>query len=105
MVDWILPVDQMPSRLLDYQDIGKKLQLSAVLAPDTLPAQELPDAAQDEVALREVLTFLKTMTGHDFSGYKRATVLRRIGRRMQVNGAENLGRYLAFLRTHPGESG
>lgn len=105
MVDWILPVDQMPARLIDYQNIGRKLQLPSALAPDALPTKEIADAAQDEVALLEVLTFLKTMTGHDFSGYKRATVLRRIGRRMQVNGAETLGCYLTFLRTHSGESG
>ncbi len=104
MVDWILPVDQMPARLMDYQKIGRKLQLFPALAVEPVPL-EFPDAAKDELALREVLTFLKTMTGHDFSGYKRATVLRRIGRRMQVNGAESLGCYLAFLRTHSGESG
>ena len=31
--------------------------------------------------------------------------MRRISRRMQVNGVEELGGYLAFLRTHPGEAG
>ena len=40
-----------------------------------------------EAAFREVLVFLRTRTGRDFSYYKRATILRRIARRMQVNGA------------------
>ena len=37
--------------------------------------------------------------------YKRATILRRIARRMQVNGIDDLPAYLDFLRTHPGEAG
>jgi two-component system, chemotaxis family, CheB/CheR fusion protein len=104
IVDWILPVDEMPPRLIEYQALGEKLHFHASTTGDRVP-EELPVAENDEIALREVLTFLKTITGHDFSGYKRATILRRVGRRMQVNGAENLSRYLTFLRTHPGESG
>ena len=41
-----------------------------------------------EAALRDVLAFLRTRTGRDFCYYKRATILRRIARRMQVNGVE-----------------
>jgi two-component system CheB/CheR fusion protein len=44
-------------------------------------------------------------TGRYFTYYKRATILRRIARRMQVNGVEDLPGYLDFLRTHPGEAG
>jgi two-component system CheB/CheR fusion protein len=62
-----------------------------------------PDA--DENALREVLAHLRTRTGRDFSYYKRATVVRRISRRMQVNGTATLPDYLSYLRTHPGELG
>ena len=52
-----------------------------------------------------MLVFLRTRTGRDFSYYKRATILRRIGRRLQVNDIDDLPGYLAFLRTHPGETG
>ena len=49
------------------------------------------DAGQvDEELLRRVLAHLRARTGHDFSKYKRATVLRRIARRMQVVRAEDL---------------
>ena len=51
------------------------------------------------------MAFLRTRTGRDFTYYKRATILRRIARRMQVNGVDDLPGYLAFLRTHPGEAG
>ena len=71
------------------------------------PAQPTlrPTAGEAEAALREVLVFLRTRTGRDFSYYKRATILRRIGRRLQVNDIDDLPGYLAFLRTHPGETG
>ena len=52
-----------------------------------------------------MLVFLRTRTGRDFSCYKRATILRRIARRMQVNGVDDLPAYLSYLRTHPGEAG
>ena len=39
------------------------------------------------------LAFFRTRTGHDFAAYKRSTVLRRLERRMQVNGRAHLGEY------------
>ena len=47
---------------------------------------------------------MRAQTGHDFSHYKRATVLRRIARRLQVNSLENIPAYLEFLRRHPAEA-
>ena len=44
---------------------------------------------------------LRARTGHDFAHYKRATVLRRIERRMQVNQLRDLPAYRDFLRDHP----
>lgn len=104
MVDWILPVDEMPQRLIDYRENGRKIQLPQ----ETAPASESASARseeRDEVSLRDVLAYLKSRTGHDFRSYKRATVLRRIGRRMLVNGSESLEEYVSYLRTHPGETG
>ncbi|MBI2772486.1 MAG: PAS domain-containing protein [Burkholderiales bacterium] len=102
MADWVLPVGDMPARIHTYFRLEKHVQL---------PAEELPAAAQampaesDEATLRDVLSFLQTRTGRDFSYYKRATILRRIGRRMQVNGISNLAGYLNCLRVRPGEAG
>jgi two-component system CheB/CheR fusion protein len=104
MVDWVLEVGQMPERLLAYVDTASRLKLPPEEGP---PPTRLvrPSAQEDELALRDVLVFLRTRTGRDFSYYKRATILRRIGRRLQVNGVPNLQSYLDFLRTHPGEAG
>ncbi|KQV50395.1 hypothetical protein ASC95_13535 [Pelomonas sp. Root1217] len=101
MVDWVLPVDQLPERLIEYHRLERRLRLPPEEGPKVHPAQN----ASDESLLRDVLNFLRTRTGRDFGYYKRATILRRIGRRMQVNGIDDLAAYLTCLRTRPGEAG
>ncbi len=51
-----------------------------------------------------MLRFLRARTGRDFSYYKRATIVRRVARRMQVNEVDDVAGYLAFLREHQGEA-
>jgi CheR methyltransferase, all-alpha domain len=51
-----------------------------------------------------VLAHLRVRTGHDFSRYKRSTVLRRIARRMQVTRTDKLNEYYALLREKPEEA-
>jgi two-component system, chemotaxis family, CheB/CheR fusion protein len=58
----------------------------------------------DEDLLRRVLAHLRVRTGHDFSQYKRSTVLRRIARRLQVTRSNNLAEYYDFLRDSGEES-
>ena len=104
MVDWVLKVREMPGRLLEYVQREKRLKLPPEDGPQPAePVPQTPDEA--EAALRDVLVYLRTRTAHDFTYYKRATILRRVARRMQVNGVDNLPDYLVFLRTHPGETG
>ena len=108
MVDWVLPAAEMPAKLCHYWRTEERLRLPAEEGPQ--PARE-PAAASDqpaisdEAALHDVLGFLRARTGRDFTYYKRATILRRVARRMQVNGIEEVPGYLGFLRTHPGEAG
>ncbi|HSW18666.1 MAG TPA: chemotaxis protein CheB [Ramlibacter sp.] len=102
LVDWVLPVAEMPARIRAYFGIEKILRLPAEDGPH--PADAQSTQGRDEAALRDVLSFLRTRTGRDFSEYKRATIVRRIGRRMQVNAAEDMSAYLACLRTRPGEA-
>jgi two-component system CheB/CheR fusion protein len=103
MIDWILPVEAMPGRLMAYFRAAERLQLpDESAAPSPFPAGG--GDRDGEGGLRDILTFLRARTGRDFSYYKRGTVLRRVARRMQVNSVEDLAGYLAFLRTHPGET-
>ena len=49
------------------------------------------------------MTLLRIRTGHDFSCYKRPTLLRRIARRLQVHELEGVVAYLNVLREQPDE--
>ncbi len=50
------------------------------------------------------MIILRTRTAHDFRHYKRATVLRRIERRLQVNSFSDLQQYREYLHVHPEET-
>jgi two-component system CheB/CheR fusion protein len=54
--------------------------------------------------MREIFTHLRTRTGQDFSNYKRATMLRRIERRLGINELTDLHEYAQFLRTDKHEA-
>jgi two-component system, chemotaxis family, CheB/CheR fusion protein len=102
MVDWVLPVAEMPERLKLYFGLEKELKLppeEVEMLPKTVDS-----ALAQEAALADVLGFLRSRTSRDFACYKRATVVRRIGRRMQVNGVTHLPAYLDCMRTRPGEA-
>jgi two-component system, chemotaxis family, CheB/CheR fusion protein len=100
MVDWVLPVAEIPPRLLEYQSNQGRVRLPEQNRPAITDTQE----RDDEKALRETLNLLRIRTGHDFSCYKRGTILRRIGRRMQVSSIDDLPSYVAFLRLHSEEA-
>jgi two-component system, chemotaxis family, CheB/CheR fusion protein len=91
VVDFVLPVRDLAKRLADLIRIRE-----AVWPP------EMGDL--DEEALRRVITHLRVRTGHDFSKYKRSTVMRRIARRMQVNRTDGLNEYYDLLRDNPDEA-
>ena len=61
------------------------------------------DAELSEDILGRILANLRLHTGHDFSQYKRASLMRRLERRAQVVRAKNLQSYLEYLHDHPEE--
>jgi len=71
------------------------------LAPEPPTAFAAPDA---DHTLADIMAVLHRHTRHDFGHYRRATVLRRIERRLQVTAQPDLGAYAAFLKSHPGEA-
>ncbi len=60
---------------------------------------------RERTQLREVLAILRTRTRHDFNGYRKPTLLRRIQRRMGLAAAESLGEYAGILRHNQDEVG
>ena len=98
LVDYVLPVAAMPAQIIAYRDGLKQIRV-----PDVRP--ELPEQNEAEkAALRDILTQLRVRTGHDFSNYKRATMLRRIARRTSVHELADLTAYSQFMHEHPQEA-
>ncbi len=100
LVDLILPVGEIPERLIELRQNGDKIRLPK--EKDKIPP---PSKGKEPDALNEILAIVRVRTGHDFSNYKHATVLRRIARRLQVHGLAELPEYLAFLRENVDEAG
>ena len=64
----------------------------------------MDQAERNDGLLRRVFAHLRAHTGHDFSKYKRSTMLRRIVRRMQVTPTEDLQGYYSALRDNLDEA-
>jgi len=94
VVDVVAPVHELAARLVQI-----RARPEAPL-PDT---GTVPAAPSDEV-LRKILTLVYVQTGHDFTNYKRSTILRRIGRRLAVTQTDSLADYLNRLRRDPEEA-
>lgn len=90
VVDFVLPVRDLAKRLNDL-----------IRMKDTVWPPEMRNV--DDEVLRRILSYLRVRTGHDFSKYKRSTVVRRIARRMQVNRVDSLKEYSDSIREKPDE--
>ena len=53
--------------------------------------------------LEELLDYIKLNRGYDFSGYKRASLTRRIQKRLQILSIESYTDYVDYLEVHPDE--
>lgn len=98
IVDWILPVRQMPERLIQFRDSSHLLHLTNEDSDSKIALK-----IQADKSLRDILTVLRVRTGHDFSNYKTPTLVRRIARHLQIYNLPDIPSYLEFLREKPDE--
>lgn len=105
-VDFILPVVDMPQKILDLWQNAQRIELPNAPEIQPSPAHKIDERAAEkaEQALLDILAKLRAGTGHDFRHYKRATVLRRIERRMQVTTQPDLPAYYRYLCEHAHET-
>jgi two-component system, chemotaxis family, CheB/CheR fusion protein len=92
LVDGLLPVSAMPAMLIDHQRTqrGEASVADVTGAPGIHPTQ-----------FAEICALLRRRTGHDFSQYKQATLMRRIRRRMQALRIATAHELLLRLRNEP----
>ncbi|RJL05098.1 chemotaxis protein CheB [Paracoccus aestuarii] len=87
LVDFVLPPQDIIATILQFfESSDADLAEDALLADARLICQHLLDSC-----------------GHDFSGYKMSTLVRRIRRRLQVLNLTDTQQYLAHLRQHDDE--
>jgi two-component system CheB/CheR fusion protein len=92
LVDIVLPIEEMALRLV--QLAGSRLSQNGLAEHDWL---ENKTEEVDEAKL-VILRILEKQLGHDFSGYKGKTFIRRVLRRMQITQFDELARYIERLR-------
>ena len=90
LADFVLPIADLATRIVEL--VRTKQQLALARKGD------------EEEQLRRVLAHVRVRTGHDFSHYKRSTVMRRVVRRMQVARKETIEDYFGFLRENADEA-
>jgi two-component system, chemotaxis family, CheB/CheR fusion protein len=96
-VDLALPAEQMGPKLVDFV---RDLPLLGELLDSAGDAAEDASLAEQRA---EICAILRNQIGHDFSGYKSRTFMRRVHRRMQVVQLDNLVGYVEMLRRQPSE--
>jgi two-component system, chemotaxis family, CheB/CheR fusion protein len=94
-VDFVLPPQAIAAELIKIAHHPYIAQL-----PSTQPAETIPAS---EVALARIFTLLNRQKGVDFTGYKPATLKRRILRRMALHALERWDEYFDYLQAHPTE--
>ena len=95
-VDLVLPASDLAAELARLRQVASTIALPAGGATEL--------GSREAAALGKILDHVRHKTGLDFTGYKHATVLRRLERRMQFAGTEDLGGYLSLLRDDPAET-
>ena len=91
LADFVLPIREIAARL---PELIRNRPSSAV--------RRITET--DGEVIQRILSYLRVRSGHDFANYKKATVRRRIERRMQVQRAVTMADYLGVLRSNPQEA-
>jgi two-component system CheB/CheR fusion protein len=97
LVDMVLAAADMPARLAELWSNARRMRLPDPPPDLAVMPTDPKDTALADDALRDIMDWLRARSGHDFAHYKRATVLRRIERRMQVNVVPTLPSYRDLL--------
>ncbi|MCJ7490265.1 MAG: PAS domain-containing protein [Thermoplasmata archaeon] len=94
LATFVVPMDRMADELMAYSN-----DILGGAATSTPPIR----APSGRTDLDELLTLLRDRTGHDFSMYKTKMILRRIQRRMNLQGIDTKDAYIQRLKKHPEE--
>jgi two-component system, chemotaxis family, CheB/CheR fusion protein len=92
LADYVLKPEEMPEVLARFA------------AHPYVAGQGKERTDPEAPALKVILDVLKTRLRHDFSPYKKPTVIRRVQRRMGLAQLTSMQDYARMVRQHPGEA-
>ena len=93
LVDHVLPVEEMPAKLIEYTSYLTSLNGRAKAL-----------RAQIAEQMNKIHAVLQRRSGHDFSQYKESTIARRLERRMKALQIETVEEYVEFIERQPEEA-
>jgi len=93
IADIVAPADKLPEKLTNLLKYVQVVKLEPELELDK----------KNEGNLEKIILLLREESGHDFSLYKKNTLLRRIERRKNIHQLERLSAYVRFCQENPGE--
>ena len=91
IADIVAPVEELPQKLINFLKF----------IPSIVSGLEIDD--KNNSNLDKIIILLREKCGHDFSGYKKNTLFRRIERRKGLHQIEKLNNYIRFCQENPGE--
>jgi two-component system CheB/CheR fusion protein len=95
VVDVVAPIADMMGHILGFARTRPRFPRTDEVFRST---ENRPDPIQ------QILTVVRLRTGQDFTRYKRSTVARRIGRRMQIVAVRDIADYLELVRENAREA-
>ncbi|HEX9151323.1 MAG TPA: chemotaxis protein CheB, partial [Flavobacterium sp.] len=91
IADIVAPVEQLPAKLISLLKYFPEINMDS----------EVP--VKIESSLDKIIILLREQSGHDFSMYKKSTLMRRIERRKAIHQIEKIHTYVRFLQENPKE--
>ncbi len=92
IADIVLPASDLPAKLIEL------LKFVPIISHDDKDLD-----AKIKSNLDKIIILLREQTGHDFSLYKKNTLLRRIERRKGIHQIDKIINYVRFLQENPKE--
>ncbi|MEM1121946.1 MAG: chemotaxis protein CheB, partial [Bacteroidota bacterium] len=88
--------------VLPPQELAQKIGLILKTPPENILA-DVKNKEQEQKFFTQILAYVKEASQFDFSGYKLATLARRLEKRMLLKECEDLKAYYGFLTDNPAE--
>jgi two-component system CheB/CheR fusion protein len=91
IADIIEPVEDLPAKLIAF--------IKFIPEANTIPEINVKTLSN----IDKIIILLREQLGHDFSGYKKSTLHRRIEKRQGLHQIDNMSNYVRFCQENPGE--